>query len=91
MGPLYLLLHLLNFVAPAVFTGAGLALLSHLLWRGKAARPSLASQAAINSIAGIAVLAAGLWYFGRDGKMATYGALVLACAASQWVAGRHWR
>ncbi len=91
MGPLDLLLHLLNFVAPALFTGVVLALLARFVLRHKSARLSLPLQAAINSIAGMAVLAAGLWYFGRDGKMATYAALVVVCAASQWLAGRHWR
>ena len=32
-----------------------------------------------------AVLLAGLWVFGRDGKMLTYAALVLACASCQWL------
>lgn len=41
-------------------------------------------QAAINSIAGVAMLAAGLVVFGNDGKMATYGALVLATGTAQW-------
>ncbi len=91
MGPLDLLLHLLNFVAPALFTGLGLALVARYLLRGKSAKLSLLMQIAINSVAGLVVLVAGLWYFGRDGKMATYAALVLACALSQWLTGRHWR
>jgi hypothetical protein len=36
-------------------------------------------------------LFAGLWFFGHDGKMASYGAMVLACATSQWVLLRGWR
>lgn len=91
MGPLDVLFHLLNFVAPALCTGVMLALAARYVLRQKPARLSLHAQAAINSIAGVAVLAAGLWYFGRDGKMATYAALVVVCAASQWLAGRHWR
>ena len=31
------------------------------------------------------VLLCGLVVFGRDGKMATYASLVLACASSQWL------
>jgi len=27
----------------------------------------------------------GLVFFGRDGKMATYSAMVLVCASSQWL------
>jgi len=91
MGPLDLLLHLLNFVAPALFTGVVLALAARFVLRGKSAKLPLYAQAAINSIAGVAVLAGGLWYFGRDGKMATYAVLVLVCALSQWLSGRHWR
>jgi hypothetical protein len=37
----------------------------------------------VNSLAGCCALAAGLWFFGNDGKMGTYGALLLACALSQ--------
>jgi hypothetical protein len=37
-----------------------------------------------------AVLLAGLWITGRDGKMLTYGALVLACATSHAVGQRLW-
>jgi len=91
MGPLDLLRHLLNFIAPALFTGTALALYARYVLRSKSAKLSVQAQAAINSIAGVAVLAAGLWYFGRDGKMATYAALVVVCALSQWLAGRHWR
>jgi hypothetical protein len=47
--------------------------------------------AAINFIVGVAVLSAGLMIFGRDGKMATYVALVLACATSQWLLAGSWR
>jgi len=41
----------------------------------------------INAMAGVFVLAAGLWAFGRDGKMATYAAMVLACALGLWWSG----
>ncbi|MFO1211388.1 MAG: hypothetical protein U1E74_01840 [Paenacidovorax caeni] len=49
------------------------------------------AQAAINSIVGCAVLLAGLWWLGRDGRMLTYAALVLACASSRWLLLRGWR
>jgi hypothetical protein len=35
------------------------------------------------------VLLGGLWFFGRDGKMATYVVLVLASGSSQWLLSRH--
>ena len=39
----------------------------------------------LNSICGLAVLVGGLVITGHDGKMATYGALVLVCASLEWV------
>lgn len=91
MGPLDLLLHLLNFLAPALSVALLLTGLARLIMKKQAAAPAWYAQAAINFVAGLVALAAGLAVFGRDGKMATYAALVLACAASQWLAGRHWR
>jgi len=32
---------------------------------------------------GCCALAAGLWFFGNDGKMGTYAGMLLACALSQ--------
>ncbi|MBX3658637.1 MAG: hypothetical protein KF740_09415 [Ramlibacter sp.] len=91
MGPLDLLLHLLNFLAPALFVALVLTLLARLFMKNKAVALAWYAQAAINFVAGVAALGAGLAFFGRDGKMATYAALVVACAASQWAVGRHWR
>ena len=88
MGPLDLLNHLLNFLAPAVAVGLVLAVATPIFDRKKLAIRAVAVQAAINSIVGVLALALGLWFFGRDGKMASYGALVAAAAASQWWAAR---
>ncbi|MGH6625622.1 MAG: hypothetical protein ACRECD_03590, partial [Burkholderiaceae bacterium] len=48
-------------------------------------------QFAINFVAGCAVLLAGLWWLGRDGKMSTYAVLVAVCATSQWLLLRGWK
>jgi hypothetical protein len=45
----------------------------------------------MNSVAGALGLLGGLVFFGHDGKMATYAALVLSCASCQWVAAKAWR
>jgi hypothetical protein len=37
------------------------------------------------------VLGAGLWYYGVDGKMATYAGLVVAVAGCQWLGSRAWQ
>lgn len=91
MGPLDLSLHLLSFVAPALALAALVAGAARVITPRHAATRSWWSQAAINSVAGVIVLAAGLWYFGVDGKMVTYAALVLAVATAQWIGSRAWR
>ena len=90
MGPLAFAHHLIGFAAPALFLAALLPLAARLLLRGQpAGRWWL--QAALVLLAGLAALGAGLWYFGRDGKMLTYAALVLAAASAQWLAMRAWK
>jgi hypothetical protein len=88
MGPLDLLFHVLGFAAPALAVGLLLALCARLAWPG---RGPLWTHAAVNVVAGVAVLAGGLLLFGRDGKMATYAALVGVLALSQWLLSRGWR
>ena len=81
MGILGGLLHLANFVAPALGVGVFLSLLSWVLRPGGRSSPRAWQQAwgllVWTSLAGLLVLTLGLVYFGRDGKMATYAALVL--------------
>ena len=91
MGPLDLAYHLLNFIAPALFV-AGLVLLGcHFLLKKIASSTAKWTQFAINSVFGVVVLTGGLVLFGRDGKMATYAALVLAQGTVQWLLVRGWR
>ena len=83
MGFIDLVWHLLGFAAPALFVGAGVALGSRLFWRSGGGAPPLARQIGLNVAVGLGVLMLGLALTGRDGRMATYGALVLAVGASQ--------
>ena len=87
--------HLLNFLAPALVVALLLMLFGRLvarIWRPKTPpAQSIYAQAAIIFIVNALVLAAGLVLFGNDGKMATYAAMVLASAISQWVLWRGWR
>ncbi|HXD41147.1 MAG TPA: hypothetical protein VN649_11330 [Ramlibacter sp.] len=91
MAPADLILHLLGFVAPALAVALLVALAAPLVTPRTPGFYSWWAQAAINTIAGVAVSAAGLWHFGVDGKMATYAALVLAVASCQWACSRAWR
>jgi membrane-bound acyltransferase YfiQ involved in biofilm formation len=92
----YLLLnHIVNFLAPAAGVALLLVLFSRVFSRFLASkRPlaqSISAQAAIIFIVNVIVLVAGLVFFGNDGKMATYAAMVLAAAVCQWVLWRGWR
>ena len=91
MSLLGLLDHLLNFLAPACVVGLLVATLAPLLMKKARPNHSWLTQCAINSVACLLALLAGLWFFGHDGKMASYAAMVLACASSQWVAAKAWR
>lgn len=87
MGPLDALWHLLNFLVPAFGVAALAAAGAKLLWRRDLAGVSWRRLAAWAFVASAVVLVAGLAIFGRDGKMATYGGLILASAAALWWAG----
>jgi len=84
VGPIDLLWHVLNFFAPAVGMGLIVPTLAKLLWRRQLAGVRWTRLAAWVAAASAAVLLVGLIVFGRDGKMATYGAMVLACALTLW-------
>lgn len=91
MGPLDLFFHLLGFAAPAGAVALLVALGARLVTPRAAASGTWWFQAAINFIVGTVALLAGLWHYGVDGKMASYAALVLAVATSQWALTRAWR
>jgi len=90
MGPLDILLHLLGFIAPALFLALTLPAAARWLLRRPPAMRWWPQVLLVFGV-GAAVLAAGLWWFGRDGKMATYAALVVAAASVQWLALRAWK
>ncbi len=86
-----ILLHLLNFAAPALVLAGLLPLVSRLLLRKQVALLAWWGQMLVNLVVGVSVLLASLWWLGRDGKMMAYTLLVLAVASSQWVLVRGWR
>lgn len=83
MTPIAFLGHISGFIAPAVFMA--LILWTMPRWRraGRAA-PGAGLEAFMLVVAGVVVLLAGLVVFGRDGKMATYAALVLVQGTLAW-------
>jgi hypothetical protein len=87
MGPLDALMHLGNLFLPGLALGALAAALAKLLWRKELAPVSFKRLALPAALAAAAVTLAGLVVFGRDGKMATYAGMVLACALTLWWRG----
>ncbi len=87
MGPLDALMHLGNLFLPGLALGALAAALAKLLWRRELAPVSFKRLAVPAALAAAAVTLAGLVVFGRDGKMATYAGMVLACALTLWWRG----
>lgn len=83
--------HLLNFAAPAFFLALGMLLCARIIGLKQPLPIAWYWQVAINFIVGCAVLLLGLWWLGRDGKMATYTLLILSSALCQWVLSRGWR
>jgi len=91
MGSLGLVFHAINFAAPAL----GVALLMTTVGRFMGPRVVWPArwwqQTLLHFAAGLAVLVAGLLYFGVDGKMMTYLGLVVASASTQWLLVRGWK
>jgi hypothetical protein len=80
-------LHVLELLAPALCVAAISAGLAKLLWRSQLRTVRWRRLAAFAAAASGAVLVAGLVAFGQDGRMATYGAMLLANATALWWVG----
>ena len=87
MGPLDALWHVGNLFLPALALGALAAALAKLVWRRDLAGVAWQRLAGPACAACAAVLLAGLALWGRDGKMATYAAMVAVCALTLWWQG----
>lgn len=87
MGLLDLLNHLANFFAPAWALAAVAAALAKLAWRSELAAQRWWRLAWPAALANAALTAGGLVWTGRDGRMATYGAMVLVTALVLWWRG----
>lgn len=79
--------HLCNLFAPGVGVALIAALATKLLWRAELRSVGFLRLWGWASVAAVVVSIAGLVVFGRDGKMATYAAMVVACAVGLWLAG----
>ena len=87
MGPIDALWHLLNLLAPGIALGLIASVGAKLLWRRELAAVAWRRLAGWACPASLAASLGGLVITGRDGRMATYAAMVLACAGALWWAG----
>ena len=90
------IIHAVNFLAPALFLAVLVPAMARLLWwrtarsAGKSGKSGgLAHQMAWVAGVNLLVWVAGLLVMGRDGAMITYAALVLASGLTVWWTG--WR
>ena len=87
MGAIDALNHLLGFFLPALGVGTLAAALAKAVWRSELRAVRWARLALWSGAASALAPLAGLFVFGRDGAMATYGAMVLASALALLWAG----
>ncbi|MBL8349201.1 MAG: hypothetical protein JNL87_02715 [Burkholderiaceae bacterium] len=87
MGPVDALWHLLNLLAPGLGLGVIAAAMVKVLWRRELASVPFGRLARWGALASTVALLGGLVITGRDGRMATYAAMVVACALALWWAG----
>lgn len=87
MDPLDALWHLGNLFAVPLLMGVIAAGLAKLLWRAALAGVAWQPLALWCCGAACGITLGGLVIFGRDGRMATYGAMVLGCALVLWWRG----
>lgn len=87
MGPLDALWHLVNFFAVAVLMGMIAAALGKWLWRRELAAVGWRALALFGAAGASLAVIGGLVLFGRDGRIGTYAAMVVACALMLWWRG----
>lgn len=79
--------HLINFLLPALAVGPLAAACAKLVWRSELRAVRWRRLALWATAAGVLSLFGGLVAFGRDGMMATYGAMVFTSALALLWAG----
>ena len=76
--------HVMNFALPAWVLALGITAWGSFQFR-RQAQIGWFWRWLLNALAGICVLVTGLVLTGHDGKMATYGALIMVCATVEWL------
>jgi hypothetical protein len=91
MGVIDAALHLLALAAPAFFVALLVSYAGQFFKQNKPLAPVFIQKFAINFIVCLGVLLIGLVLTGRDGKMLSYMAMIVASATVQWLLSGSWR
>ena len=89
MSLLQLVIHLIGFISPALAMALCMPVAGR--WVMGPGGAKWLRRVVLHTLVGVAVLMAGLVLQGHDGRMATYGALVLVAASLEWLLHRGWR
>jgi hypothetical protein len=87
VGPIDAFWHLLNFFAPALGVGLLVPLLAKLVWWRELKTVPWRRLASWTTGLSALTWVVALVLFGRDGRMASYGALLCASALGLWWVG----
>ena len=79
--------HLMNLLAPAASVSLIAAGVAKLVWRRQLKTVSWRRLVGWPTALSAAVIVVGLLVSGRDGRIATYMVMVVACAVGLWWAG----
>jgi hypothetical protein len=91
MGFLDVVFHALGFMLPALAVALMVTFAGRFLKQNRPLALSFLARSAINFVVCLNVLLIGLVLTGRDGKMMTYLAMVLASGTVQWLISGGWR
>jgi hypothetical protein len=91
MGFVDAILHVLNFVLPALCVALFVTFFGRFFKQNKPVATGFIAQSAINFVVCLAVLLIGLILTGRDGKMLSYVCMVVASGTVQWLVSGAWR
>jgi hypothetical protein len=91
MGFFDVVFHALGFMLPALAVALMVTFAGRFLKQNRPLALSFIARSAINFVVCLTALLIGLVLTGRDGKMMTYLAMVLASGTVQWLISGGWR
>lgn len=91
MGWIDAILHAVGFMLPAFAVALMVTFAGRFFKKNRPLALTFITRSAINFVVCLAVLLIGFVLTGRDGKMMTYAAMVIASGTVQWLMSGGWR